>query len=1341
MSDRGNVDLPSELPGAIVNGSVDEVKRLLRYDGAVKIRFDYHFEREIEVTAGVSPIALAGGLGQDAIVRLLLEHGAKLETANIGTGSTALHLAAQHGHQTTVELLLEQGAWINGVNDYQYTPFHYACWEGHLDVAKLLVSKGAEIETLDKDGWNALTFACNKGRRTVIRWLLDLEIRSEHDSAVQRINRNQQCSKGRTPLCEAIIANCFDCPQELLHDPYIDLTLRDEEGDSALSDAARKNSALLMLDLIATTTYFPDDPVNMKTCIATPYELDHIEKGFLNNFAQVIRHSEGLELAMYWAVANGSVPLALQCLYYKPELVSWSRAGATWIHVAAKYGHPELLKTLAARHIDLNATAARGMTALHLAAAGGHSSAVKYILEVLRSRKNGKMHHAGGPGSSTVASPPGLELARCVMAENDDHESPISLAGKSRNREARKILWGEIETFALTTRDFLEFLPVDLERFMELAAQFERPGHERILTLLLQQAASNGNPGRNSPQWTALHWAVYCSQPVLVWWLLSNGAHLRSEEIQMALNIIQDNPDRGYGTPQADHLIADLLKNPPLVMTPAVYEDDYHLPELPEFADESREFLDLEGVIADFYCDEETVDFQIKKRKVREIIYKRGPADIMASTGMGNYNDLDGFIEQVKDMRRQTGPRFHTDSTLAAAEKILVGGGLSDGKVQAKDASAHKGKARPRFQRQRGFRWIHLPASNMNVAEDLITRIIIDSGKTKRQHAPLVNLLKQSWIEVAAGGGKRYIKPQCIKRASDLEVATGGDFHYNPGVAHDSNNEKADSGSDSSSETSSKKEDEDDDANKTSGQEKLTDSAASLSKHTDIVALYMPFLTVAQIPAETGSRHNHGQSVVSRTTQDPRSDETDPAKITHETMTLDQYYYSTIPDSTERDHDQVLSRYLAWQEADGQKDDQVHPKGQSRGDELIKILSVDQLWLWIVDSGTQDTLRDFIMISSTKPCTATIITATTSDVDNFVDIVLDALVFGETEGSFRRPRSVESMMECIVTLATGPHLQRVSVKGQKKPKEPLEIFRESIRRVADSENELSRTFIESVVGRYHTLLPKRDVGKEFRLLYEIKDIRDELNMLKTLTEAQETVWKQAFGARNSGDGFDFQYYHPHTPVDTRLELLEMAREAESTQDAINTLLDLRQKHAGNQDAEFGRQQANTTMVFTIVTIVFLPLSFLASLFALNVTEFPHESDNVSYKSQWIFPILFGCSAAVSIPCIVVAFKVNELIMKPYQSWRFSKQPQRNPQNILSPPSLVRRLTGRMVRPDQDSGSTRVDSSPKEKLVTYETASQPSTDRRFASYYQRFVRIEPYGRRLSRDYGDCEKQIA
>ena len=118
----------------------------------------------------------------------------------------------------------------------------------------------------------------------------------------------------------------------------------------------------------------------------------------------------------------------------------------------------------------------------------------------------------------------------------------------------------------------------------------------------------------------------------------------------------------------------------------------------------------------------------------------------------------------------------------------------------------------------------------------------------------------------------------------------------------------------------------------------------------------MPFLTVAEILGSANSYRGKGiqrPTVVSRTIQPKGTDEKDPWKTLHERMTLDQYYYSTVPDSTFRDYDQVLTRYLAWQEFEdfhdrlklsSEKDEQggLHP---------IKVFAVDQLWSWIIDES------------------------------------------------------------------------------------------------------------------------------------------------------------------------------------------------------------------------------------------------------------------------------------------------------------------------------------------------------------------------------------------------------
>ncbi|KAI5917325.1 hypothetical protein F4810DRAFT_696972 [Camillea tinctor] len=104
----------------------------------------------------------------------------------------------------------------------------------------------------------------------------------------------------------------------------------------------------------------------------------------------------------------------------------------------------------------------------------------------------------------------------------------------------------------------------------------------------------------------------------------------------------------------------------------------------------------------------------------------------------------------------------------------------------------------------------------------------------------------------------------------------------------------------------------------------------------------------------------------------------------------------------------------------------------------------------------------------------------------------------------------------------------------------------------------------------------------------------------------------------------------------------MIQEADTVTSYINTLLDLRQAEYSRTQANDSAKQANIIFVFTVVTIVFLPLSFLSSLFVLDITSFPHEGGDLKYEGRWIFPILFGVTAIVSIPTIVIAWKVNSI---------------------------------------------------------------------------------------------------
>lgn len=80
--------------------------------------------------------------------------------------------------------------------------------------------------------------------------------------------------------------------------------------------------------------------------------------------------------------------------------------------------------------------------------------------------------------------------------------------------------------------------------------------------------------------------------------------------------------------------------------------------------------------------------------------------------------------------------------------------------------------------------------------------------------------------------------------------------------------------------------------------------------------------------------------------------------------------------------------------------------------------------------------------------------------------------------------------------------------------------------------------------------PYHVIDDEAYLLREIKDIRDELNMLKTVFEGQKQVWQHAFKTEDLETFPGYQYNHPTNPSRLLDEIARIAEEASSVQDSV-----------------------------------------------------------------------------------------------------------------------------------------------------------------------------------------------
>ena len=120
-----------------------------------------------------TPFLYAGAEGRNEILKLILQHGPKLDDTN-RYGGTALIPAAHHGHPQTVRLLLEAGVDVNHINNLGWTALLEAVILGdggpvYQEIVGLLLQGGADWRIADGDGTTALQHARRRGFDEIAR--------------------------------------------------------------------------------------------------------------------------------------------------------------------------------------------------------------------------------------------------------------------------------------------------------------------------------------------------------------------------------------------------------------------------------------------------------------------------------------------------------------------------------------------------------------------------------------------------------------------------------------------------------------------------------------------------------------------------------------------------------------------------------------------------------------------------------------------------------------------------------------------------------------------------------------------------------------------------------------------------------------------------------------------------------------------------------------------------------------------------------------------------------------------------------------------------------------------
>ncbi|KAK6351934.1 hypothetical protein TWF718_005079 [Orbilia javanica] len=364
--------------------------------------------------------------------------------------------------------------------------------------------------------------------------------------------------------------------------------------------------------------------------------------------------------------------------------------------------------------------------------------------------------------------------------------------------------------------------------------------------------------------------------------------------------------------------------------------------------------------------------------------------------------------------------------------------------------------------------------------------------------------------------------------------------------------------------------------------------------------------------------------------------ETDRESL-HCPVSLDKFRNSSLPGSHIRNTDQVLVRY--------QKSGETGINADKKEDASQLLCMVDRLWVCVVDSDT-------IVTAFPRPWYK-------GSMDLY-QIILDH-IFEEIRS--RPPISdVWEMVPLITSVVVSASIAwRCRIVRDHET--VFNVFSSAIWVVSEQEIELLDEFTQSasmgakaVQGTDGELI--HDISREINLLKEVKDIGDELNIIKELLQTQANILGELFyylakelqtpGGSKIRSIVNWYGSQRGTAMEIQ-EVSQLLNAAEQVHKNIHHLLDLRQKQANLKEAVWAREsseaaamQGKTVLVFTVVTIIFLPITFLSSLFALDITSFPHNAaGDLSYPSGWIFPILFGITFAVAAPLITFAFFINE----------------------------------------------------------------------------------------------------
>ena len=303
---------------------------------------------------------------------------------------------------------------------------------------------------------------------------------------------------------------------------------------------------------------------------------------------------------------------------------------------------------------------------------------------------------------------------------------------------------------------------------------------------------------------------------------------------------------------------------------------------------------------------------------------------------------------------------------------------------------------------------------------------------------------------------------------------------------------------------------------------------------------------------------------------------------------------------------------------------------------IPKVLMVDQLWLWILDNETVVTFfpgRE------------------NDDQDGYSrqgDV--RGLIYQDINGDYAS--SVADPFD-FAALTIKHAIRALLAKTSDQTLQIFRIFEEYISILTERQNQAWKSFRDNQEWSLKHIETEKHVNnrEDLNALLELRDIEDELSTVEKLLKEQEQLANEmmdqysktlnharpnrsAQGLKGSEFLFDVTNYL----AEQQAQISSMQTSTLAAKSAYTELVDMKQKQANvlearhaSKQSQVATRQNKSVLIFTIFTIIFLPLSFLASVFGINSYEWNEDGTHFLHLST-----IFTYLVCVSLICIFIA---------------------------------------------------------------------------------------------------------